>query len=86
MAISRAALLKELLPGLNALFGLEYEAGWAVYYKGKRVTKVEPWDGDKHMWVKKKEKVIRPGIIHINEAIDELDAYMQAQKKLEQTT
>ena len=24
MAISRAQLLKELLPGLNALFGLEY--------------------------------------------------------------
>ena len=24
MAISRASLLKELLPGLNALFGLEY--------------------------------------------------------------
>ena len=25
MAISRAQLLKELLPGLNALFGMEYE-------------------------------------------------------------
>ena len=25
MAISRAQLLKELLPGLNALYGLEYE-------------------------------------------------------------
>ena len=25
MAISRAQLLKELFPGLNALFGLEYE-------------------------------------------------------------
>ena len=25
MAISRAQLLKELLPGLNALFGLEYQ-------------------------------------------------------------
>ena len=25
MAITRAQLLKELLPGLNALFGLEYE-------------------------------------------------------------
>jgi len=25
MAISRAQLLKELLPGLNALFGLEYD-------------------------------------------------------------
>ena len=24
MAISRAQMLKELLPGLNALFGLEY--------------------------------------------------------------
>jgi hypothetical protein len=28
MAISRAQLLKELLPGLNALFGLEYETLW----------------------------------------------------------
>jgi len=25
MAISRAQMLKELLPGLNALFGLEYD-------------------------------------------------------------
>lgn len=25
MAISRAQMLKELLPGLNALFGMEYE-------------------------------------------------------------
>jgi hypothetical protein len=25
MAISRAQLLKELLPGLNALFGMEYQ-------------------------------------------------------------
>ena len=25
MAISRAQLLKELLPGLNALFGMEYK-------------------------------------------------------------
>jgi hypothetical protein len=25
MAISRADLLKELLPGLNALFGIEYD-------------------------------------------------------------
>jgi hypothetical protein len=26
MAISRAQLLKELLPGLNALFGMEYSS------------------------------------------------------------
>jgi hypothetical protein len=31
MAISRAQLLKELLPGLNALFGLEYERYGAEY-------------------------------------------------------
>jgi len=31
MAISRAQLLKELLPGLNALFGLEYESYGAEY-------------------------------------------------------
>jgi hypothetical protein len=37
MAISRAQLLKELLPGLNALFGLEY----ARYGKNtKRFTKL----------------------------------------------
>ena len=41
MAISRAQLLKELLPGLNALFGMEYEA-----YEGEHaeVYETETWN------------------------------------------
>ena len=35
MAISRAQLLKELLPGLNALFGLEY-ARYGEEHKEKK--------------------------------------------------
>jgi hypothetical protein len=39
--ISRADLLKELLPGLNALFGLEYDK----YGKAKWGETVEkPWE------------------------------------------
>jgi hypothetical protein len=86
MAISRAQLLAELLPALNELFGLEYEKGWAVHHKNGKITKVEPWDGLKHMKLKGKKRISRPNIIHINEAIDELDAYMKAKKALEQTT
>jgi hypothetical protein len=37
MAISRAQLLKELLPGLNALFGMEYEL--SMVKNTKRFTK-----------------------------------------------
>lgn len=52
MAISRAALLKELLPGLNELFGMEYEnyeTTWAVYADYQQhdmtwqVKKIVPW-------------------------------------------
>lgn len=81
MAISRATLLKELLPGLNELFGTEYERGWAVhadyYYDDQtwRILKVEPWNPLKHDVTK--------GIMHIKEAQDEMDAYTQAKKALE---
>jgi hypothetical protein len=83
MAISRAQLLKELLPALNELFGLEYETGWAVFHKRKRVTKVEPWDSSKHTCVKKGERVIRTGIMHIINVPDELGAYTEATRRLE---
>jgi hypothetical protein len=39
MAISRAQLLKELLPGLNALFGLEYAL---TVNNTKRFLKLKP--------------------------------------------
>ena len=42
MAISRAQLLKELLPGLNALFGLEYEK-----YEGENAEIYETENSDR---------------------------------------
>ena len=42
MAISRAQLLKELLPGLNALFGLEYEK-----YEGEHAEIYETENSDR---------------------------------------
>ena len=42
MAISRAQLLKELLPGLNALFGLEYEK-----YEGEHAEVYETENSDR---------------------------------------
>ena len=83
MAISRAQLLKELLPALNELFGMEYEMGWAVFHKRKRVTKVEPWDSSEHTHMKKGKRVIRPGIMHIINVPDELGAYTEATRRLE---
>lgn len=83
MAISRAQLLAELLPALNDLFGTEYEGGWAVHHKERDILKVEPWDSHKHMRTKSRKRAVRPGIIHVNSARDEIDAYMQAQRTLE---
>ena len=83
MGISRAQLLKELLPALNELFGLEYETGWAVFHRKQRVTKVEPWNSNKHMCVKKGERVTRSGIMHITDVPDELGAYVEATRRLE---
>lgn len=85
MAISRAQLLVELLPALNELFGLEYEKGWAVHHKNGQITKVEPWDGLRHMKLKGKKRISRPNVLHIDEACDEMEAYAQAMRKLEQT-
>ena len=83
MAISRAQLLKELLPALNELFGMEYDTGWAAFHREQRVTKVEPWDSSKHTYVRKKERIIRSGIMHITNAPDELGAYVEATRRLE---
>lgn len=76
MAISRASLLKELLPGLNELFGLEYETepgSWAVYAEyyhddmSWKIKEIEPWrrttHEDKH------------GVYKITDQPDELGAY-----------
>ncbi len=83
MAISRARLLAEILPALNEIFGTEYETGWAVFHEEQRVITVEPWDSSKHTWVKNKKRVIRPGIMHITDAPDELGAYVEATRRLE---
>lgn len=75
MAISRARLLKELLPGLNELFGTEYEKNvWMVHAEYNhhdmtyRVIKITPW------WARDSEasdfKVFK-----ITDAVDEMDAY-----------
>lgn len=85
MAISRAELLKELLPGLNELFGTEYEndrTTWAVYAECQqhdmtwKITKIIPWyerdGGDGNTWPPFKMTGCR----------DEIDAY---KKFMEQT-
>jgi len=41
MAISRAQLVKELEPGLNALFGLEYQ-GYENEHKVRNLTTSNP--------------------------------------------
>lgn len=81
MAISRAQLLKELLPGLNELFGTEYEHKntWAVFaerHNGSwKIEKIERWLPWEHG-----ESMRR--IHKITDATDEMDAY---KKFMEQT-
>lgn len=59
--------------------------GWAVFadYHAEdmtwRITKVEPWTPLKHAGGDG-----FPGFVRIKEARDEIDAYMQAKKQLEQ--
>lgn len=74
MAISRAELLKELLPGLNELFGTKYEEyrnTWAVYAEHDpntgelKVTKIVPWF--------ERDEDTNP--VKITDAPDEMDAY-----------
>lgn len=83
MAISRAELVKELLPGLNKLFGTEYEkydTTWAVYadYSCEdmewRVGKIEPWWRSKHA-----ESMQR--VYKVTDAVDELAAYKKFMKE-----
>lgn len=84
MAISRAQLLKELLPGLNALFGKEYASGWAVYVEHQphdmayRIVKIMPWSSSEHA-----ESMVP--VLRVMDARDELEAYTKAMKMLEQT-
>lgn len=85
MAISRAELLKDLLPGLNELFGAEYEnydTTWAVYadyhYEDMewKVSKIEQWESYKHLKTKPNgDKVLPKGVHKITDAVDELAAY-----------
>lgn len=78
MTISRADLLKELLPALNELFG-DTHPGWAVYTdydperREFRITKVEAWMPFKHEG---------PGhIIHVKDAPDEMGAYAEVMRR-----
>jgi len=77
MAISRAELLKELLPGLNELFGTEYEkydTTWAVYADCNlndmtwQVKRIIPW-------LDRDPRVSDFNVHKVTEAKDELDAY-----------
>lgn len=84
MAISRSGIHSFTEDELQKMVEtLEEEARhrWAVYADYSmndmtwRIAKVEPWDFAKHMG--------RHGIIRINYARDEIDAYMQAKEQLE---
>ena len=86
MAISRAQLLKDLLPTLNEIFNKELESlpnTWAVYadYHHEDMTwqiaKIEPWIESKHA-----ESMQH--IYKITDQIDEMGAYkafMQAKEQ-----
>lgn len=86
MAISRAQLLVDLLPGLNELFGTEYEnydTTWAVYADHNlndmtwQVKRIIPWlDHDSS------NSRLHPPPFKVKDAKDELDAY---KKFMEQT-
>ena len=63
--------------------------GWAVFYErdiGRRtyrIAKVEPWDIWEHGVPTPRHK--HRGLMRIEEAPDELDAYTQAMRRLEGT-
>lgn len=85
MAISRAQLLVDLLPGLNELFGTDFEnidTTWAVYadYDQSdmtwKVAKIEQWWDYKHLKKGRNGNTYLPRGVHkVIEAKDELDAY-----------
>ena len=84
MAISRAELLKELLPGLNELFGTEYEnhdTTWAVYADYQhhdmtwQVKRIVPWlDRDP-----------RESDFNVHKVVDAVDELAAFKKFMEQT-
>ena len=49
MAISRADLLRELLPGLNALFDIEYDID-KIRLDAEQHTVEVDFDGTKNIW------------------------------------
>ena len=82
MAITRAQLLKELLPAMNKVFDTAYNPGWAVYtdylYHNQewRIAKVEQWNPLKH--------VGETHVFHVRpeDAVDEMAAYAFVMRKL----
>ena len=91
MAISRAQLLKELLPGLNELFGTEYEkydTTWAVYadycYEDMewKVSKIEQWRDYKHFKTTPNgNRSLPKGVHKVTDCRDELAAYKKFMEK-----
>lgn len=76
--------MRDTLRGLEAKIAIIDEAashGWAVYYDYHhedmtyRIAKVEPWDPWEH--------VQSSGLMKIEEAPDELGAYVEAMRRLD---
>ena len=85
MALSRAEMLKELLPLLNELFDIEYEKDrttWAVYAECQlhdmtwKITEIVPW------YERHNDEEGRPPPFKATDCRDEIDAY---KKFMEQT-
>jgi hypothetical protein len=84
MAISRAQLLKELLPGLNTLFNTEYYGDPATWFHNKRdvnmyteeVRKI-PLVVLRNIWLARFGEVVLSQSVH-DDGILEQDNYMHA--------
>lgn len=84
MAISRAQLLKELLPGLNTLFNTQYYGDPSTWFAQKmdkniyndEVLKI-PMSALYNIWLARFGEVVPSTIIH-DEGILEQDNYLQA--------
>lgn len=84
MAISRAQLLKELLPGLNTLFNTQYYGDPATWFKkemdknmyNNEVLKI-PMNALYNIWLARFGEVVPSTTIH-DEGILEQDNYLHA--------
>jgi len=84
MAISRAQLLKELLPGLNTLFNTQYYGDPSTWFHNKmdnniyndEVSKV-PMSALCNIWLARFGEKVPSSTVH-DEGVLELDNYMHA--------